>query len=166
MAHWNIRARLIDLGVMEMGSDFVTYNGVKVVMPDGKREFLGKLTMHNEVNSVFTETQGEFVQLYLSGRRKKYPAVVYGMKTENEDVYFGASPLKPLKVQARLYLLVSVPLCLIFVGFIWTPFLIWWHCYLSFWDPPRRKVFDVHEPGTEVEFPGSPRKRLAGRQTA
>ncbi|WP_156465709.1 hypothetical protein [Methylobacterium sp. Leaf106] len=156
MAHWNIRARLIDLGVMEMGSDFVTYNGVKVVMPDGKREFLGKLTMHNEVNSVFTETQGEYVQLYLSGRRNKYPAVLYGMKTQNEGVYSKASPTTPLKLKIIQWIILSLFLCFFLIGFILIPLLIISYRYVASWDPPRRKVFDAHIP-KEVGFDHPPK---------
>lgn len=146
MARWNIRAQVIDLGVVEMGSDFVTYNGVKVVMPDGKKRFLGKVMMHNEVHSVFAETQGELVSLYLSGCRGKDPALLYGMKTEGEDVFRGESPYRATKVQLGLAAVVSLPFCLLLIGFFFLTLFLLAYLHLRRWNPPSRGAFESHVP--------------------
>lgn len=143
MARWNIRAQVIDLGVIDMGSDFVVYNGVKVAMPNGEKRFLGKVMMHNEVHSVFTETQGEFVSLYLSGRKDREPALLYAMKTESEDVYRGETPFAQTKTAMVVTGLFSLPLCFLFVGF---PLVaVCWLVLMHFrrGDPPSRKVFEA-----------------------
>lgn len=92
MAHWNVRAQVISLGVVDMGKNFVTYQGLKVVLSDGKRKFLGKLIMHNESNALFMEMEGDVVDLYLSGPGGGHPSLLFGIKTQNEDVYTRSSP--------------------------------------------------------------------------
>ncbi|WP_156394054.1 hypothetical protein [Methylobacterium sp. Leaf94] len=56
MAHWHMGAHVIELGIVDMGDNFVTYHGVKVIMPNGKRTFVGRVMMHNEINALFRET--------------------------------------------------------------------------------------------------------------
>lgn len=152
MAKWNFTAQVIDLGVIEMGSDFVTYNGVKVAMPDGSKRFLGKVMMHNEVHSVFAETQGTFVNLYLSGRSGKDPALLYGMKTENEDVFRKETPFSPAKASLVLAGLLSLPFCLLLIGFPMVAAC--WLLFLHFrrWDPPSRRAFEAHHPAGPVAW--------------
>ncbi|GEL41361.1 hypothetical protein MEX01_19520 [Methylorubrum extorquens] len=143
MARWNMRAQVIDLGVIEMGSDFVVYNGVKVAMPNGERRFLGKVMMHNEVHSVFNETQGEFVSLYLSGCKDREPALLYAMKTESEDVFRGDSPYRATKLQIGFTALLCLPFCLLLIGFPFLALCLVALLQLRRWNPPSQKVFEA-----------------------
>lgn len=38
MAHWNIGARVIDQGAVVLDDPFLTYEGVKIVTSEGKKE--------------------------------------------------------------------------------------------------------------------------------
>lgn len=155
MARWNIRARVIDLGVVETGSDFVTYNGVKVALPDGERRFLGKVIMHNEVHFVLTETRGEIVQLCFTGCRGKEPALLYGMKTAQETVHREETPYPANKTALVLGVLVMLPFCLPLVGFplLAIYLLIWLH--FRRWNPPAGKAFEFDVPdGTGLTASG------------
>ncbi|MBB2961893.1 hypothetical protein [Methylobacterium sp. R2-1] len=158
MARWNMRAQVIDLGVIEMGSDFVVYNGVKVAMPNGEKRFLGKVMMHNEVHSVFTETQGEFVSLYFSGRKDREPALLYGMKTDGEDVYRGETPYRMVKLMILLSLPVLLFWCLFLIGIPMVGAALWCRWHFKRWDPPSRRFFDaLGERGTSFPCTGSGR---------
>ncbi|MGU3420827.1 hypothetical protein [Methylobacterium sp. D54C] len=144
MARWNVRAQVIDTGVVEMGSEFVIHNGVKVVMPDGKRHFLGRVIMHNEIDSLFRETQGELVHLFLSGRGEGHMALLYGLKTNHEDAYRKESPFAPAKMALVLAGLCGLPLCLLLVGF---PLVaVCWLVFMHYrrWDPPAKASFEKH----------------------
>lgn len=154
MAHWHLHARVIDTGVIEMGSYFVTHNGVKVITPDGKRHFLGRVMMHNEINSLFTETEGDFVDMYFAGSGKGLAPVLYGMKTTQEDAYNKASPMIALKAQCFQLAIYSFFLCFLLIGFLLIPLCLIWYCYLCRWNPPSRKTFD--------HLPAGPMTRLSG----
>lgn len=146
MAHWHMRAQVIELGVVDMGDNFVTYHGVKVVTPNGKRTFIGKVMIHNEINALFRETEGQFVELYLSGPGGQNPALLYGMKTEVEDSYNKASPFYAEKAQWGGYLVMSFAACFLLIGFVMVPVCLFALDRLAKWDPPSRKVFDAHRP--------------------
>ncbi|WP_311274075.1 hypothetical protein [Methylobacterium sp. WCS2018Hpa-22] len=163
MAHWNISARVVDQGVVVLDSPFLSYEGVKIITSEGERKFLGTVIMHKEVSSLFSETYGEHVELYFAGKRNKYPAVLYGIKSQGESVYNKHSPRFGMKVLSVMFIIFTIPT---FFGLVAVPLFIW--CYLSMrsWDPPRRKVFDAHVPGTDGSASGSPTKGLAGRQAA
>lgn len=143
MARWNIRAQVIDTGVIEMGTHFVTYNGVKVVTPDGRRSFLGRVTMHNEINALFRETEGEFVDLHFVGPKGNNVPLLYGLKTDREDAHSRFSPMYAAKAQVYGALILSLPLCFLLIGFGMIPVFLLCLVYLARWNPPSRTVFEA-----------------------
>lgn len=158
MARWNFRTQVIDLGIIEMGSDFVVYNGVKVAMPNGEKRFLGKVMMHNEVHSLFNETQGEIVSLYFSGRKDREPALLYGMKTDGEDVYRGETPYRIVKLMILLSLPVLLFWCLVLIGIPAVVAALWYRWHPKRWDPPSRSSFEaLTDRGTSSPCTGSGR---------
>lgn len=166
MAHWNISARVVDQGVVVLDDPFLIYQGVKIVTSEGERKFLGTVTMHKEVSSLFLETYGDNVELYFAGRRHKYPAVLYGLKSQSESAYNKLSPHRGLKFVSAMFAICLIPTCAFFVGLVFVPMFTWYYFYLRSWNPPRRKVFDAYVPGTDSSASGSPTKGLAGRQAA
>ncbi|MCG5244750.1 hypothetical protein MCX33_02160 [Methylorubrum extorquens] len=143
MARWNFMAQVIDLGVIEMGTHFVTYNGVKVVTPDGKRSFLGRVTMHNKINALFRETEGEFVDLHFVGPKGNHVPLLYGLKTDREDAHSRFTPMYEAKAQVYGALILSLLLCFLLLGFVMIPICLLCLAHLARWNPPSRKAFEA-----------------------
>lgn len=143
MPRWNISARVIDIGVVTMGDNFVAYDGVKVVMPDGQRRFLDKVVMHSEVDSVFRDTQGENVQLHLSGPGGTWPALLYGIKSSTDGAFRREVPFGAARMALWLGLVGSLALSLLLVGIPAVLACLWYLQKLSAYRPPSRAAFEA-----------------------
>lgn len=150
MTWWSIQAEVVDTGIVTMGDGFVAYDGVKVVMPDGKRRFLGKVVMHAEVDSLFRETMGELVRLDFSGPGGTWPALLYGIRAGVDRAYRRETPFDVARAALWIGLAGSLALSLLLVGIPAALACLWYLRKLSAYRPPSRADFEGRDGVAEV----------------